>query len=213
MPTRRKSGSPFFRREAVREPYDRVLIVCEGEKTEPNYLRDLMVVHRLSSANVSVVSPGSDPVTLVEHAQKRLADFDRVFCVFDGEHVDRVAKAKSIIERSPEGKKERWKPIVSYPCFEIWLQLHFRYSAAPFAAGGGRTVGEVACVGLRPYLPAYQKGTTGLYSNLLDKVELAIQNGKRLSKHNQSTQSYNPSTQMHELVEYLRGLKRPALTN
>ena len=29
------------RKVAIREPYDRVLIVCEGEKTEPSYFMEL----------------------------------------------------------------------------------------------------------------------------------------------------------------------------
>lgn len=204
----RSSRSPFARREALREPYDRVLIVCEGDKTEPNYFRDLIAVHRLSSSNISIVSPGADPVTVVDHARKKLGDFDRVFCVYDGENVDRATQANALIAQSAQGRSGKWSPVVSFPCFEVWLHLHFKYSTAPYSSGGGKTIGQAVEAGLRSHLPSYSKGATGLYSRLLDKVTIAMANGRRLEKYNRSTQSNNPATQMHELVDYLRSLKR-----
>jgi len=40
------------RRKPVREVYDVVLILCEGTKTEPNYLCDIRNDYRLNSANI-----------------------------------------------------------------------------------------------------------------------------------------------------------------
>jgi len=84
-----RSASAFRRREALREPYDVVLIVCEGKKTEPEYLRGLQKTYRLSSANIKIVpgDRGNDPVSVVNFAleEHRQANgiFDRVYCVFD----------------------------------------------------------------------------------------------------------------------------------
>ena len=41
----------------VREPKQRFLIVCEGEKTEPNYFQGLKNDHRLN-ARVTVMGKG-----------------------------------------------------------------------------------------------------------------------------------------------------------
>ena len=41
-----------------RESYDRVLIVCEGKKTEPSYFGDLLTHYRLSMANIEIVGSG-----------------------------------------------------------------------------------------------------------------------------------------------------------
>jgi hypothetical protein len=42
-----------LRREAQkREPYDVVLIVCEGGKTEPQYLQEIRDAFKLSTANI-----------------------------------------------------------------------------------------------------------------------------------------------------------------
>src|SRR2546425_12714951 len=83
-----RSARVFRRRGATREPYDVVLIVCEGEKTEPEYLKGLQKLHRLSNANITIVpGDGNDPVSIVKHAlnayHKTVGGFDRVFCVFD----------------------------------------------------------------------------------------------------------------------------------
>jgi hypothetical protein len=60
----------------------------------------------------------------------------------------------------------------------------------------------------RHSLPKYAKSNEGVYTQLADKVILAMANGRRLEKYNASTQSTNPATQMHALVDYLRGLKQ-----
>ena len=80
-PHRRAAGS-YARRGPVREPYDRVLIVCEGKKTEPYYFRGLRLHYRLSSANIEIMpADGTDPLSIVSFAQTRLGDYDRAFCV------------------------------------------------------------------------------------------------------------------------------------
>ena len=91
-PKRRGYSTPGLRRRSPRrEPYDRVLIVCEGEKTEPNYFRELCAHYRLSTANIEVTQgEGNDPVSVVRTA-KRLQKsetrqgerYDRIYCVFD----------------------------------------------------------------------------------------------------------------------------------
>ena len=53
-----------------RASYDRILIVCEGSKTEPNYFREIRTAHRLHTANVEVQPSelGSAPIQVVEYA-------------------------------------------------------------------------------------------------------------------------------------------------
>ena len=42
------------RKKGKIKPYDRVLIVCEGEKTEPIYFEEIRVTLELDSANIKV---------------------------------------------------------------------------------------------------------------------------------------------------------------
>ena len=73
------------RRRAMKAPYDVILIVCEGEKTEPNYFTELKKALRLSNANVRICGRGSDPLSVVDFAIETFRqeqEFDRVYCVF-----------------------------------------------------------------------------------------------------------------------------------
>lgn len=52
QPKHRQVARVLQRRAAVRKPYERLLIVCEGEKTEPQYLREIQQAYRLSSTHL-----------------------------------------------------------------------------------------------------------------------------------------------------------------
>ena len=67
------------RRKEWHAPYQRVLIVCEGEKTEPLYLGEIRQEHKLASANVQVwpSALGTEPLQVVEYAEQLLRCGDR----------------------------------------------------------------------------------------------------------------------------------------
>jgi hypothetical protein len=88
-------GDSLKRRKPRRNPLPRILIVCEGIRTEEGYFRSLRHAERIP-IDLKVPSGGT-PKTLVEWAvsRKREADaaakssgdpnlrFDEVWCVFD----------------------------------------------------------------------------------------------------------------------------------
>jgi len=86
---RKAKKAEALRREAQkREPYDLVLIVCEGGKTEPKYLRELRDAFKLSTANIRIAGDecGSSPRSVVDYAltmYRKEKKYNRVFCVFD----------------------------------------------------------------------------------------------------------------------------------
>ena len=68
---RKAKKAEALRREAhKREPYDLVLIVCEGGKTEPKYLQELRDAFKLSTANIRIAGDecGSSPRSVVDYA-------------------------------------------------------------------------------------------------------------------------------------------------
>lgn len=87
------------KREAAekRKLYSRVLIVCEGMKTEPLYLSDLRDELKAPTINCEVVGEGRDPSAVVkravEHAESPDGDYDYVFCVFDRDKHEHYADA------------------------------------------------------------------------------------------------------------------------
>jgi hypothetical protein len=196
----------YRRRGPQREPYDYVLVVCEGGKTEPQYLEGLKQAFKLSSANIRVTSAdGTDPVSIVRFAERlvsREGGYDRIYCVFDRDGHSNFPEAIGLI------RQLGYQPIVSWPCFEIWVLLHFVYSTAPYNSAGSQSACDLVVREVRKHFTGYAKGHRGIYGDLESKIDDAIMHAKRLVQHNTSTNSYNPSTAMHELVDYLRKLKQ-----
>lgn len=203
-----RSPHSYARREAIREPYDTILIVCEGSKTEPYYFNRLRVIYRLSSANVKVLpAPGSDPMSVVRCAEKELetAGYDRAYCVFDRNGHANYEQARSAITQSRHGQKI--VAITSVPCFEVWVLLHFTYSASPFTAIGKESACDRVLKAVKKHFPAYAKGYAKTFDDLMPKLDEALRHGTRLDAHNASTGSNNPATSVHSLVNDLKNLK------
>lgn len=203
----RRPRHRLARRGPQRESYDRVLIVCEGKKTEPSYFSDLLAHYRLSMANIEIVGSGTDPRTVVKQAKKRRLKeirnsekYDRVYCVFDRD--EHVTFGKACEEATASGIR----PIRSWPCFEFWLLLHFRYSRQPYARSGGRSAAQNCVEDVRQHLPGYAKATRGVFGNLEDSLEQAKANAARALMDAAATEEFNPSTEIHLLVEYLQSL-------
>src|SRR5882724_5542356 len=137
MAFRGRKRDSYARKGPQREQYSTVLIVCEGGKTEPRYLGQLCARYRLSNANIRITpADGTDPVSIVSYAIAEMNGFDRAYCVFDRNGHDNYADALRQISTSKEGREGRLFSITSWPCFEVWVLLHFLYSDAPFQKTG-----------------------------------------------------------------------------
>ena len=209
-----RGGDDLRRKKAKRAPYDRVLIVCEGSKSEPKYLSDLIDSLKLNNANLEICGEcGSDPKSIFFHAknkylkEKRRNDaYDRVFCVFDRDQHAKYDEVKNIIaSHTPAGL---YRAITSVPCFEYFILLHFEYSTAPYEKVGKRSGCDCVIQRLNLHLPNYGKGSEGLFAKTYDKLDYAISNCEKAMKASQNVENENPSTLMHELVEYLQKLAR-----
>ncbi|WP_081660233.1 RloB domain-containing protein [Rhodanobacter denitrificans] len=208
---RPRSREALKRREPRREPYDRVLIVCEGSKTEPNYLRELIAHHQLSSANVQITGDGgSAPHSVVEYALelfKKDPDYNRVFCVFDRDGhttfdaaVQRV-RDSALVRR--EGRRKlgaaRFEAITSVPCFEYWILLHFQYSTADMP----RFADVEPRLRVVPALSNYNKGVQGLYAQTHAHLQDALERADRANRAAHDAATNNPTTKMPDLIRYL----------
>ena len=132
-----RAAADLARRKSKRAPYDRVLIVCEGSKTEPNYLQELIDHLELNSANIAIDgSSDSSPISVVRYAKRRYTEekhyndsFDRVFCVFDKD--THTTYQQALMEVVEFRRPKVFQAIQSVPCFEYWLLLHFEFSTSP----------------------------------------------------------------------------------
>jgi len=199
------------RRGPRREPYDRVLIVCEGSKTEPYYLRELIAHHQLSSANVQIIGDGgAAPISVVDYAIEQFEkdpDYNSVFCVFDrDEHASFDAAIQRVRDKTlqrRDGRRRlgpaRFEAITSIPCFEYWILLHFQYTTATMP----RFVDVEPRLRAIPALAGYNKGATGLFAMTQAHLQAALDHAERANKSALDVGSSNPTTQMPRLIRYL----------
>ncbi len=121
---------------ATRSPRRRLLVVCEGAKTEPDYVRGFVRQCRAAVVEIRIPDERGDPRRLVEIAKKHktwadrearserdpLLAYDEVWCVFDRDQHERFTDACTM------ARDNGFLLAVSNPCFELWLLLHFRDS-------------------------------------------------------------------------------------
>jgi len=197
------------RRRAQLEPYDRVLLLCVG-RTERVYFEEMTRELSLSNLNIQIRqdAEGQDPGGMIRTAinlrqtEKKLGnDFESIWAVFDR---DRFDQFESAIEQAHATRVQvAW----SVPCFEYWLLLHFEWTDAPFRATGGLTGAQCCESRLRQHLPDYKKGGPICFHGTWSRVADAIRHAKRRLDDPDWRNEKNPSTNAHELVAYLMGLK------
>ena len=96
-----------------------ILIVCEGENTEPSYFRQF----RLSSATIKAIGEGYNTTSLVNRAM-HIANqdrYDQVWCVFDKDDFNDIDFNNAI----NIAKANNFGVAYSNQAFEYWLILHF----------------------------------------------------------------------------------------
>jgi hypothetical protein len=199
--------SNLRRRAAFREPLPRILIVCEGTRTEPGYFQQKRHLDR--SVIELDLRPGGTPRVLVQRAAelKREAErkarsrrdvnlrFDEVWCVFD------IDEHPFIPEALQQAADNQIRVAVSNPCFELWVLLHFREQRAFIDRGSVQR----AC---REYLRDYEKR---LPCDLLQPFYGdAVRRALELERWQLTRQSAgaNPTTNVYMLTERIKELGR-----
>ena len=210
-----RTKAALKRRQASRDPLDVVMIVCEGEKTEPTYFDDIRDDLGLNPDNVVITGDcGSSPDSVSQEAIRRFErepDFDRVYCVFDrDQHADyekALDRIKSKKLRKGGGEQAQFHAITSIPCFEYWLLLHFVYRTAPFHATQSRSPCESVIAELKNgRIPDYQKGLREICARTKPLRSQAVKNAERALKAADNVGTDNPTTHIHELIKDLINL-------
>ncbi len=192
-------GSYKGRQVGTKEPKQRFLIVCEGEKTEPNYFKGF----RVPMDVVVDIHPGAGMHSAAVRAailRKNEADddYDQIWCVFDRD--DNGRNSKSFNDALELAKANNISIAYTNDAFELWYLLHFNYHDTAihrhdyikklhFLIDGG-----------------YKKNDSAMFKKLEDKMDDADRNARKLlSQYDPSNPVHdNPSTTVHLLVEQLR---------
>lgn len=206
------------RKQNKRAPYDRILIVCEGSKTEPNYFKEIKSQYRLHPANVQIhPSKGTSPLQVVEYAEKIFKEgdlgnritkraFDQIYAVFDRDehqtYLDALTKADSLCReiKNDDNKLIPFYAIPSNPCFEFWLLLHFKDVKALFHRN------EVMKK-LKIHYPDYKKNAQGVWEHTKNNLDLASERATKLMTLSSLYNDAEPNTAISDLVRTLTTLK------
>ena len=209
-----KKERDLLRTKKQRKGFDKILIVTEGEKTEPHYLKELRREFRIRNVDVEIDGNcGSSPKSILEHAEKKYFEasktqdpFDRVYCVFDKDtHETYQSTIDKISRKRP---KNTYFAITSVPCFEVWLLLHFEYYSKPFASSGDKSAAKMVVNELKRFISDYEKNAKGIFQRLYNRLDKAKSNAKRLTESNIEQEVDNPSTTTQDLIEYLESQRR-----
>ncbi len=180
------------RKVGGRRPRTTILIVCEGEKTEPQYFR----AFRLPS--VRVEGAGKNTLSLVEYAIDLSEEgYEQVWCVFDRDSFPAQTFNAAIQKAKAKGLRVAY----SNEAFEIWYMLHFDFHTS----GLSRTLyADKLTERLgRPY----KKNDPAIFESLRPRQDQAIKHARRLLEDygpSHNPERDNPCTTVHLLVEQLR---------
>lgn len=214
LASRFKDTASLARRNPFKVGKKRILIVCEGAETEPNYFGSLRVDLGVRSADVRICGKecGSDPMSVLEYALELFEEdstFDNIFCVFDKEGTkEREAKYKEACKIIDKKKLNNCKIsyIRSVPSFEYWYILHYKYTCAPFAAQGRKSCADMVVSALKKEMPKYNKSDKNIFQLLKPKLPIAKVNATKALAAAKAHQTDNPMTEAHLLVEVLESL-------
>ena len=124
LKTKRRAEPILERSEAKILEKPTILIVCEGENTEPSYFRQF----KLSSATIKPVGEGYNTISLVKRAValSKEKSYEQVWCVFDADpKPDNPKHAKNFNDAVKLAERNGFGVAYSNQAFEYWLILHF----------------------------------------------------------------------------------------
>jgi RloB-like protein len=209
---RYRSQSNMRRAKPSRPPYKRILIVCEGSKTEPNYFEEIRIKYRLPTAHIKILASelGTEPQQIVDSALlefEKTKEFDRVYVVFDRDDhrtfyqaIERVSSLDGKLNND-EKRPIEFKVAISIPCFEVWLLKHYRVVHA--FNDRFEIIRD-----LKNYINGYTKGRTDIFKTTEQYLEIAIQRAIACRERNSTFSDDEPYTNVDELVDALMKLRK-----
>ncbi len=197
--------SNWYKRREARRPVRKVLIVCEGEKTERYYFEAFQTNEDL--IKVEVFGAGKNKDSLVEYAikLKKKAEkeelYSSVWCIFDRDSDPANPNDKNNFNKAFSlARSNQIKVAYSNDAFEIWYILHFNFHQTAWRRD--KYEGKLTeLLGSK-----YEKSDQAMYAKLKDKQTTAIKNSEKLLAIygvNPNPEADNPSTTVHLLVDFL----------
>jgi len=205
------------RKQGTKEIRIYFLIVCEGEKTEPNYFKSFKTNVKSFVYTIDTLGEGSNTRDLVKrtikHRDKSPDIYDSVWTVFDRDSfsVDNFNGAIQLAESNDI--KVGW----SNEAFELWYLLHFQFRHTSMSRTDYKKAIEnevntriiAESKSRKPKKFEYKKNSEEMY-HILAKYgnqSQAIKWAEQLMQHHtcENYAIHNPCTRIHLLVKELNG--------
>lgn len=197
------------RRTEVRDLRAVIVLVCEGQNTEPDYFNQFRRRFNGSMVRLEVIGEGAAPVTIARAAALRKAELDKsrknsdwssndqVWAVFDRDEHPKISDATAVCRAAGVSVA------FSDPCFELWLLLHL----IDFDRPDDRHQVQRE---LEANLDCYSRKTrkTADFDLLFDKIEEAERRASsQLARREEEAQGglNRPYTNVFRLTRVLRG--------
>lgn len=193
------------------------LIVCEGEKTEPNYFESLkasLPKGVLELVSIDIDGTGKNTLSIIEESkklrnnyeEKYLRKIDKVWAVFDKDSFP----SRNFNNAINKGENSRPKINCAWTneAFELWYLLHFNYyntgiSRQKYQKLIEREINQAS--GRTDF--KYAKNSKEMFSilNKYGNQENAIRNAEKLETvyYDRSYSNHNPCTKVHKLINEL----------
>lgn len=186
----------------------RMHILCEGEKTEPFYIKGYVLAHAPNKASVISVPDVkyNTPIALVDEAirlkdSRETSPGDEFWVVYDREAVSKYPHELHLKARN-KADKNNIQIAFSNICFELWLLQHFGYRNTPYSCCDDLLKNSPLKTDLKKVgVNNYTKGDPHLFTKLQGGVTFA--RGSAAALNRQSLNSApNGVTQPHMLAAY-----------
>ncbi|PIR38484.1 MAG: hypothetical protein COV35_06870 [Alphaproteobacteria bacterium CG11_big_fil_rev_8_21_14_0_20_39_49] len=198
--------------EKERNERAKVLIVCEDSKSSVTYFKNICKKYRIIGKVEVSGDCGSAPQSVVEHAikvcEEKSSDYDEALCVIDRDRHEKFHEAidKARSWKPKKGKRTKLRTIESYPCFELWLLIHFGYTTKSYLIYDdllpdlNKKLKDNRC-------EDYSKSNESNFEVFFPLTDKAVTNSNKLEQDSKETGQKNPSTQIHHLIELLQKIR------
>lgn len=195
--SRRSNKREDFRR-APREKRNfgpTYFFVCEGEKTEISYFEMVKETYQDKVQIKAIYTGRTDAIGIVKEAKLHQSDYGisgiNYFCVMDRDDTE----VRALKQARNESIEAGIGFILSVPCFDFWLILHFDASTGPLTKDEAQKKAarllsnpnsKIAALNLKQQM------------ELQGRINKAIENGQNLSQHHREVTPFpeNPSSEM-----------------
>ncbi|MDO8803197.1 MAG: RloB family protein [Elusimicrobiota bacterium] len=198
----------YQRHSSGRDFRKTILIVCEGEKTEPYYFQAFDTYNKdkyylkIEGLGYNTLSLVKETVSLIREAKSLRQEYEQVWCVFDKDLFS-DADFNGAVDLANANKIQC---AYSNESFELWFILHFEYWQSA-------STRDAYCAKLDELLASYggySKTSDEIYAILKGKQEIAIGNARKLLQDYDvgvTPSKQNPATTVFLLVEALNNLR------